>query len=335
MLLSFDVLGNPRGLFKRMATGVSDAFYEPLNGLMQGPEQFAHGVVRGGKSLRDNVVHGVSDSISKFSGTLAKGMAELSMDDDYLERRSAASTALGAGGRPKSAGGQVLDGIAKGVTGVVSKPLAGARSGGVGGFFAGLATGASGLVVKSLVGAADGISTATESIRDSADRRLNAGGGSAYARASSSSSDAAQQQGVFAQRERPPRALGPHGELLPYSRGAAEAQQLLVATLAGGGKSLRTLSEGRYCGHATYGGPREPSSKRLVVTTTHAISLDASGEYEWSEPLSRVGALEESGEELMLHLRDGGIRFVPCIAGSKERKACFELVDRCLRSMAV
>ena len=32
LLLSFEVLGNPRGLFNRMATGVHDAFYEPLQG---------------------------------------------------------------------------------------------------------------------------------------------------------------------------------------------------------------------------------------------------------------------------------------------------------------
>ena len=67
MLLSFDVLGNPRGFYKKIASGVNDAFYEPLNALANGPEEFAIALSRGGKSLRDNVVHGVSDSISKLS----------------------------------------------------------------------------------------------------------------------------------------------------------------------------------------------------------------------------------------------------------------------------
>jgi vacuolar protein sorting-associated protein 13A/C len=137
VLFSFEVLGNPRGLFSKMATGVTDAFYEPLNGMMLGPEEFVSGILRGGKSLGDNVVLGVSDSVSKISGALAKGMAELSMDGDYLAKRSAAATALAAQTEaPRSVGeglGAAVDnvagGIARGVTGVFSKPIQGAQKG--------------------------------------------------------------------------------------------------------------------------------------------------------------------------------------------------------------
>ena len=86
-LRSPQVLGNPRGLFNRMATGVTDAFYEPMQGIMRGPEEFAEGVIRGGRSLGSNVLYGVTDSISKMTGSLAKGVAELSMDKEYLEKR--------------------------------------------------------------------------------------------------------------------------------------------------------------------------------------------------------------------------------------------------------
>ena len=55
LMLSFEALGNPRGLFTRMATGVTDAFYEPMQGMLRGPEEFAQGMLRGGKSLADNV----------------------------------------------------------------------------------------------------------------------------------------------------------------------------------------------------------------------------------------------------------------------------------------
>ena len=81
LFFSIELLGNPRGLFTKMATGVTDAFYEPMAGLVRGPEEFAHGVLRGGKSLVDNVVVGVTDSIGKITGSLAKGVAELSMDN--------------------------------------------------------------------------------------------------------------------------------------------------------------------------------------------------------------------------------------------------------------
>ena len=49
VILSFEMLGNPRDFWKRMATGVTDAFYEPLNGIIEGPEAFAEGVLRGGR----------------------------------------------------------------------------------------------------------------------------------------------------------------------------------------------------------------------------------------------------------------------------------------------
>ena len=86
LFFSIELLGNPRGLFTKMATGVTDAFYEPMAGLVRGPEEFAHGVLRGGKSLVDNVVVGVTDSIGKITGSLAKGVAELSMDKECAAR---------------------------------------------------------------------------------------------------------------------------------------------------------------------------------------------------------------------------------------------------------
>ena len=77
LFFSIELLGNPRGLFTKMATGVTDAFYEPMAGLVRGPEEFAHG---------DNVVVGVTDSIGKITGSLAKGVAELSMDKECAAR---------------------------------------------------------------------------------------------------------------------------------------------------------------------------------------------------------------------------------------------------------
>lgn len=64
-----------------MATGVTDAFYEPLNGILEGPEEFAQGVLRGGKSLTTNVVLGVTGSIGKIAGSVAKGVAHLTLDE--------------------------------------------------------------------------------------------------------------------------------------------------------------------------------------------------------------------------------------------------------------
>jgi len=204
-------------------------------------------------------------------------------------------------------------------------------------------TGAVGLVVKPLVGVADGLSTATEAVSNAADasivrgqsRREASQRGDAADRGASSSApplaERSEQGGVFAQRVRHPRALGLHGEVTAYSTSSAEAQQFITASLARGGSKQRALSSGRYVGHAACGGPREQGQRRCVATTTHVL-LYSGGELTWAEPLANLGALEQTGDAVVMHLRDGGVRLVPCAGGASERNECFELIDRCLRA---
>lgn len=80
VVLSIDLLGNPLNFWNHMATGVTDAFYEPLSAVLSGPEEFAQGVLRGGRSLTTNVALGLSGSIGKIAGSMAKGVAELTLD---------------------------------------------------------------------------------------------------------------------------------------------------------------------------------------------------------------------------------------------------------------
>ena len=54
---------------------------------------------------------------------------------------------------------------------------------------------------------------------------------------------------------------------------------------------------------------------------------------EWFERLSSIATLEESATEIVLHLRDGGMRFVPCHAGRQERKELYEIVEQGMRSL--
>ena len=74
-------------------------------------------------------------------------------------------------------------------------------------------------------------------------------------------------------------------------------------------------------------GVKAPSS-----SSSGAASSD---QVEWFEKLSAIATLEESAAGLVVHLRAGGMRFVPCAAGARERRALFELVDAALRSLQV
>lgn len=56
VVLGLDVIGNPVGLLTGFTTGVGDFFYEPLQGAIQGPEEFAEGLATGVRSLIGHTV---------------------------------------------------------------------------------------------------------------------------------------------------------------------------------------------------------------------------------------------------------------------------------------
>lgn len=56
LVLGLDVLGNPFGVIRGLAEGFEDLFYEPYQGAIQGPEEFAEGLANGVKSLFGHAV---------------------------------------------------------------------------------------------------------------------------------------------------------------------------------------------------------------------------------------------------------------------------------------
>jgi hypothetical protein len=137
---SMDVLGNPVGLFSNLGTGVLDFFHEPAAGFVQSPAAFGKGLARGTSSLVKNSVYGMFNSVSKIVGAVGKGVATLSFDDDYVRQRQ-----INQRKQPKHVvqgalqGAQALGmGVFHGITGVVLKPVEGARKGGALGLAKGL-----------------------------------------------------------------------------------------------------------------------------------------------------------------------------------------------------
>ena len=152
-------------LFKKMGTGVSDFFYEPMAALARGPDEFKEGLHRGAISFHDNVVVSVGDSMHKMSGAIAKGLAELTGDKDYLEERSmtrSAAVSRAKAQQSKTVGEGFIAGVdtvgsgfARGVGSLLSAPVKGAQKDGAAGFLKGLGKGVVGALVKPAVGVAD------------------------------------------------------------------------------------------------------------------------------------------------------------------------------------
>ncbi|VIO96842.1 Uncharacterized protein BM_BM5678 [Brugia malayi] len=167
LVLGLDILGNPFGLVRDLSSGVQDFFYQPFQGAVKGPEEFAEGVALGVKGLVGATVGGGAGAFSRIAGTLGKGVAALTLDEEYQRKRQ-----LMMNRRPRTFGEGVArgakgvgQGLYDGIAGVVFKPLAGARSGGAGGFAKGLSLGLVGIVTRPLSGAVDFASSTLDAVR--------------------------------------------------------------------------------------------------------------------------------------------------------------------------
>ena len=166
LLGSVDFLGNPVGLISNVGHGVKAFFYEPIQGLTISPQEFAYGLGRGSKQLIKNAGSGIFNSASKIIGAVASGVANLSMDEEYLQERQKRLNRKQKGFR-----GGIISGFSNfgssvlhGVTGVVMNPIKEAKKDGVKGFAKGVGKGVVGLVAKPITGVADLVTSTVQGI---------------------------------------------------------------------------------------------------------------------------------------------------------------------------
>lgn len=205
LVLGLDVLGNPYGLVVGLTQGVEDLFYEPFQGAIQGPGEFAEGLVLGVRSLFGHTVGGAAGAVSRITGAMGKGLAALTFDKEYQRKRREAMQQRAPNvqtGLAQSGKGLVM-GVVDGVTGVFTKPISGAREEGVEGFFKGVGKGMVGLVTRPTAGVIDFASGSLDAVKR------------------------ATEVGDEVLRLRPPRYFRPDGLLRPYIREEAEGNKLL------------------------------------------------------------------------------------------------------------
>ncbi|XP_034830205.1 intermembrane lipid transfer protein Vps13 isoform X2 [Maniola hyperantus] len=205
LVLGLDVIGNPYGLVVGLKKGVEDLFYEPFQGAIQGPGEFAEGLMLGVRSLVGHTVGGAAGAVSRITGAMGHGLAALSLDKDYQRRRrdniNKPPTNLQEG-LARSGKGLVM-GVVDGVTGVFTKPFEGARDQGVEGFFKGLGVGAVGLVARPTAGVVDFASGSFDAVKRAADLSEEV------------------------TKRRAARYLAPDAGVRPYSRLQAEGYKML------------------------------------------------------------------------------------------------------------
>ncbi|XP_062405510.1 intermembrane lipid transfer protein VPS13C isoform X2 [Sardina pilchardus] len=167
LVLGLDVLGNPFGLIRGLSEGVEAFFYEPFQGAVQGPEEFAEGFAIGVRSLLGHTVGGAAGMVSRITGSVGKGLAAITMDKEYQQkRREERNRPPKDFGESLAKGGKgFLKGVVGGVTGIVTKPVEGAKKEGAAGFFKGIGKGLVGVVARPTGGIVDMASTTFQGIQ--------------------------------------------------------------------------------------------------------------------------------------------------------------------------
>ncbi|XP_005075657.1 vacuolar protein sorting-associated protein 13C isoform X1 [Mesocricetus auratus] len=205
LVLGLDVLGNPFGLIRGLSEGVEALFYEPFQGAVQGPEEFAEGLVIGVRSLFGHTVGGAAGVVSRITGSVGKGLAAITMDKEYQQKRREEM-----GRQPKDFGDSLarggkgfLRGVVGGVTGIITKPVEGAKKEGAAGFFKGIGKGLVGVVARPTGGIIDMASSTFQGIQ----------------RVAESTEEVSSL--------RPPRLIHEDGIIRPYDRQESEGSDLL------------------------------------------------------------------------------------------------------------
>ncbi|KAF3830581.1 hypothetical protein GH733_004400 [Mirounga leonina] len=207
-------------------------------GAVQGPEEFAEGLVIGVRSLFGHTVGGAAGVVSRITGSVGKGLAAITMDKEYQQKRREEM-----GRQPKDFGDSLarggkgfLRGVVGGMTGIITKPVEGAKKEGAAGFFKGIGKGLVGAVARPTGGIIDMASSTFQGIQ----------------RAAESTEEVS--------RLRPPRFIHEDGIIRPYERQESEGYDLFE-------NHIKKLEGETYRYHCAISG----SKKTILMVTNRRV----------------------------------------------------------------
>ncbi|XP_016128718.1 vacuolar protein sorting-associated protein 13C-like [Sinocyclocheilus grahami] len=283
LVLGLDVLGNPFGLIRGLSEGVEAFFYEPIQGAVQGPEEFAEGFVIGVRSLLGHTVGGAAGMVSRITGTVGKGLAAITMDKDYQQkRREEMNRPTKDFGESLAKGGKgFLKGVVGGVTGIVTKPVEGAKKEGAAGFFKGIGKGLVGVVARPTGGIVDMASSTFQGIQRSNQR--------------------VAESTEEVTKLRPVRLIQEDGIIQPYDHHESEGFDLFQRS------EIKQLDGEIFRGHYEYPGHRKTN---ILITNRRVMcvkEIDVIGHFnkEWEcqfENFQRPPSTE--GGDLKIYYRE-------------------------------
>eukprot|EP01088_Endostelium_zonatum_P014922 TRINITY_DN3449_c0_g1_i2.p1 TRINITY_DN3449_c0_g1~~TRINITY_DN3449_c0_g1_i2.p1 ORF type:complete len:3344 (+),score=882.14 TRINITY_DN3449_c0_g1_i2:209-10240(+) len=286
---SADFLGAPVSFVNNIGTGVKDFFYEPAQGIVRSPTEFGKGIANGTTSLVKNSLAGVFGSTGKFTGSLSRGAAALSFDQEYIKKREREKI--------KDRPNNVVEGVGKGLkrfgkglfegaTGVVTQPIKGASEEGFEGFLKGSLKGVVGVAAKPVAGTLDLVSSTAEGVKNTA----------------------VQKKAV--KRIRGPRFFESNGKLVPFSESRSDGRYLISSINHGSFKDEKFVDQFFTRNEGKDGG-RDGKGLMVLVTDKSVICAAEDGKgMIWSAGLRELKRVREEKYGLAFEIvereREGG-----------------------------
>lgn len=296
---SADFLGNPVGLFNNISSGVADIFYEPYQGLVTDrPQDLGIGIAKGASSFVKKSVFGLSDSVSKFTGSISKGLAAASMDKEFQDARRMSRSR----NRPKhalygltSGGNAFASSLASGIGGLARQPMQGAEREGAAGFVKGVGKGLLGLATKPAIGAFDLASNMAEGVKNT--------------------TTVFDQDGL--DRVRYPRFIGVDGIVRPYGQRESVGQFWLKTTDNGkyfhesyiAHLELDSSSQGdKGAPNGSNGGKRAQTEAAMLIIITYNLIMQVRARNlttQWDVPLKDIQTISKERTGMSIILKGG------------------------------
>ncbi|QLL30358.1 hypothetical protein HG536_0A01750 [Torulaspora globosa] len=295
ILGSADFLGNPVGLFNTISSGVWDIFYEPYQGYMMNdrPQELGIHLAKGGLSFAKKTVFGLSDSMAKFTGSMAKGLS-FTQDQEFQEKRRLQQR-MNANRRSliSSSAQTFVNTVGSGFTGMALDPMNGAQKEGAAGFIKGLGKGLFGLPTKTAIGFLDLTSNLSQGVK----------------------STASALDGPSSMRVRLPRYVDYHEKIIrPFNLMDAQGQYWLKS-LDGG-----LFMNDNYLTHVVLPG-RELA---VLVSMEHIIEMNiASQETMWVTDYYGIQGIILQRGGIHIRLKSKSEYFIP-ISDTQERKHMYK-----------
>ncbi|CAI4045614.1 hypothetical protein SKDZ_12G0190 [Saccharomyces kudriavzevii ZP591] len=301
ILGSADCFGNPVGLFNTVSSGVWDLFYEPYQGYMMNdrPQEIGIHLAKGGLSFAKKTVLGLSDSMSKFTGSMAKGLS-VTQDLEFqkvrrLQQRINRNNRNAIANSAQS----FASTLGSGLSGIALDPYKALQKDGPAGFLKGLGKGIVGFPTKTAIGFLDLTSNLSQGVK-------------------STTTVLDMQKGS---RVRLPRYVDHEQIIKPYDLREAQGQYWLK-TVNGG-----VFMKDEYLSHVILPG----KELAVIVSMQHIAEVHmATQELMWSTgyPFIQGITLERSG--LQIKLKSQSEYFIP-ISDPQERRSLYRHIAIAVR----